>query len=734
KMNVQLLAYNRDLWAARGLDRPAPDWTWDDLLSVAARIAQKSGDTIEVYGLMQSQRSEVLRNGELNGISQLLADTPPEEVQLGSPEFITAIERTVSLFEEGVVYTPPEYADGSFLHSNDYMPLIREQKLGMWRAGYEQYTPNDSVSFEVGIAPYPPSDWQDRRSYTQGYIMSGGAQYPEQAWRWLDFLSHQATHQTRFADVDDVPARRSVAEMSGYWDQLDAEGRAAVETTLARQSDDPILSDSRRQQTWMVYQALNTALGAVLDEGTSPAEALRAAQADLEEQLANTQLAAAASPTAEPDTSPIVVATPLPEVVAAEGATPITFGRLGFGNKQIDQIAKAFNQEFPAFFVTVKTIDQSGNEPLTLNDVAATNDCFAWWRPPKDDEDRAALLDVQPLIDADPSFELGDYPVALLAPFEQDGKRYGLPYDFMFRVLNYNQDAFDAAGLAYPTADWTLNDLMGAAQQLTQGNGADRQYGFVGGGIYDMFFFLARSGVTPITRSDATLAPNFTDPQLQEAVQSHLDFLRTASPHQQLLHYSRNQPQDDLYQLQTEGRAAMWIGFGLDSGRHGPGERPFTLAATAPPMGSGDLQQDDFYPSGVFISADAAQPEGCWQWLKYLSARATGFNNRFPARTSLATSEAFLDQAPAGAAEVYAAYQAAFARTTNPAESFYQPEMNYFWFGRAVDRAFQGADLAAELAEAQFLTEQFLACTRDGAEADVCTTQVDPTYERFNQP
>jgi hypothetical protein len=78
--------------------------------------------------------------------------------------------------------------------------------------------------------------------------------------------------------------------------------------------------------------------------------------------------------------------------------------------------------------------------------------------------------------------------------------------------------------------------------------------------------------------------------------------------------------------------------------------------------------------------------------------------------------------------------KAAFARTTNPAESFYQPEMDYFWFGRAVDRALQDADLAAELSEAQLLTEQFLACTRDGAEAAVCATQVDPTYEGFKQP
>jgi hypothetical protein len=47
---------------------------------------------------------------------------------------------------------------------------------------------------------------------------------------------------------------------------------------------------------------------------------------------------------------------------------------------------------------------------------------------------------------------------------------------------------------------------------------------------------------------------------------------------------------------------------------------------------------------------------------------------------------------------------------------------------RAVDRALQGRDLERELAEAQILTEQFLACVRAGAPGNACATQVDPDY------
>ncbi|MCG8353694.1 MAG: extracellular solute-binding protein [Chloroflexales bacterium] len=728
KMNVQLLAYNRDLWAARGLDRPDPNWTWDDLLSAAARIAQKNGHTIEVYGFMESRRSELLRNGEISGLGDLLVDVAPETVQLDSPEVVAAMERVMGLFADGIVYTPPQIRDGSILTADDFMPLIREQKIGMWPDGFEQFASSDSLLFDIGIAPYPLSFLPSQRISTQGYIMSGGTPYPEQAWRWLDFISRQAIYQTDFRRVGDMPARQSVAEASGYWDQLDVEARTAIETTLARQSVAPTWLGSERQQIQILSQALNTAMGAVLDEDKSPEEALRAAQADLTERLANAQL----TPTAELDTSPIVVATPLPEVVAATNTTPITFGNMGFGIDQMNQVAQAFNQEFPAFFVTVKTIEQSGDDPLTLADVAATTDCFASWLQIREDDDRAALLDLQPLIDADPTFDLGDYPAMLLALFEQDGKRYGLPYDFMFRVLNYNQDAFDAAGLVYPTADWTLNDFVGAAQQLTQGNGADRQYGFVGGDRFDLFFFLARSGVIPVTGSDATLAPNFTDSQLQAAIESYLDFLRTASPHQQL-HYANSQSPDESYRLRDEGRAAMWFGYGFEPDGSSIGESRFTRGVAPTPLGDGTLDSSDFFTTGVFISANTPHSNGCWQWIQYLSANNPAFRDRFPAKISLAASEAFLDQAPAGAAEIYTAYQAAFARTNIPVESVYRPAIDHFWLFRAIDRALQGADLTVELADAQFLTKQWLACVRGGEAPDFCARQVDPDYASYGR-
>jgi multiple sugar transport system substrate-binding protein len=48
----------------------------------------------------------------------------------------------------------------------------------------------------------------------------------------------------------------------------------------------------------------------------------------------------------------------------------------------------------------------------------------------------------------------GFYP-ALLDVFTFEGDLYCPPKDFSTMALQYNKDLFDAAGLEYPTADWT---------------------------------------------------------------------------------------------------------------------------------------------------------------------------------------------------------------------------------------------------------------------------------------
>jgi multiple sugar transport system substrate-binding protein len=59
-----------------------------------------------------------------------------------------------------------------------------------------------------------------------------------------------------------------------------------------------------------------------------------------------------------------------------------------------------------------------------------------------------------------------DFIPSLLTEFTQDGKTYALPKDWGTLGLIYIPEAFTAAGIAEPTADWTWSDLRTAAQKI----------------------------------------------------------------------------------------------------------------------------------------------------------------------------------------------------------------------------------------------------------------------------
>jgi len=67
---------------------------------------------------------------------------------------------------------------------------------------------------------------------------------------------------------------------------------------------------------------------------------------------------------------------------------------------------------------------------------------------------------------------------------KQDGKIYGLPSGVYQFLLYYNKDMFDEKGIPYPSSDWdnpiTLEQLVEYAKLLTEGEGANKKFGYYG--------------------------------------------------------------------------------------------------------------------------------------------------------------------------------------------------------------------------------------------------------------
>ena len=148
------------------------------------------------------------------------------------------------------------------------------------------------------------------------------------------------------------------------------------------------------------------------------------------------------------------------------------------------QIVADFEAANPNIKVNVEVSDWDSYWSKLKTQLAAGTppDVFAMDAPLYlDYQSRGVLLNLQPYIDKNPDMLTDVYPQTLAAYKTPDGY-YGLPRDFQTIVLFYNKDMFDKAGVAYPSADWTWDDLRAAAKKLTKdtnGDGKTDQYGFI---------------------------------------------------------------------------------------------------------------------------------------------------------------------------------------------------------------------------------------------------------------
>ncbi len=85
------------------------------------------------------------------------------------------------------------------------------------------------------------------------------------------------------------------------------------------------------------------------------------------------------------------------------------------------------------------------------------------------------LLDITDKIAESETIDPANYPEDIWGLYTYDGKNYAIPKDVDTIALWYNKAMFDEAGLDYPTADWTWDDVSEAAKALTKEDGS--QYG-----------------------------------------------------------------------------------------------------------------------------------------------------------------------------------------------------------------------------------------------------------------
>ncbi|MDZ4763127.1 MAG: sugar ABC transporter substrate-binding protein [Chloroflexota bacterium] len=116
-----------------------------------------------------------------------------------------------------------------------------------------------------------------------------------------------------------------------------------------------------------------------------------------------------------------------------------------------------------------------------------------------------ALLDLQPYLDAD-NVDQTVWGSGMIDPYRwgENNDLYAAPVNWDTVAVYYNKDLFDAAGVAYPTADWTWDDFATVSAALT-----DPAADVYGSAVYSEYQagyanWIASTGIPPVVGASRT--------------------------------------------------------------------------------------------------------------------------------------------------------------------------------------------------------------------------------------
>lgn len=221
---------------------------------------------------------------------------------------------------------------------------------------------------------------------------------------------------------------------------------------------------------------------------------------------------------------------------------------------------------------------------------------------------KGVLANLDDLASADPGFVDRFYPRAYEA-FSLNGVQYGLPESFSDVVLFYNKDLFDAAGLDYPSADWTWQDELAAAQKLTDpATGVWGSYSPVQ--FWEFYKTAAQNGCS-VFNADRTQV-TINEPGCVEALTWMVDKINTykiAPTDADMAGVSDG----DLFK---QGKIAMWrTGIWMFAGI---ADAPFAWDIALEP---GNTQKaHHFFANGVVLAESGAHKDAAWEWAKFFTS------------------------------------------------------------------------------------------------------------------
>jgi ABC-type glycerol-3-phosphate transport system substrate-binding protein len=603
-----VLKVDQAAWNAAGLAVPEPAWTWNEFVAAAQAL------TDPVTG-----RWGFIDGGGYGGLTDFVALNGARLVDRETPAFldaqaVAALTWYADLAQQHWVMPPDAEVCGT--------SSTCWGAAGMWIDALGGRPPDEGTR----VLALPQSSARGRfPANVSALYLSARASHPDAAWQWMSYLTRQLPPTGR------LPVRRSVFDSPAYRERRDEATLAIYAHVL------DYLTPAPWRYPWATgaLEWLTTEGLASLLQGTTTAQAV----------LQEAQSRALAAQAANAGAAPAPLPEPLdPTPAADQRATVVMWA---FPSAALKELARVFEEENPDIRIRFR---QPPAGPSRWEKITESADvltmipgiCGVW---------DSLFLDLGPLIEADSSFDASDFYPSALAAFECQGQLSGLPHEVDVNVLAYNKRLFDAAGLPYPSPEWTWDDVLVAAQRLTRGE-APQQWGLALPSTmwYELPLILTAQKTMAVSE-EAGATSLLSNPDAAWAIEWVRDL---ALVHEVMPPLVRGDlgAQSDMFH---KGQVAMMLSGYADAIPHQFTKRELVeLGVIALPV-TGD-PATGYHMTGWAISARTAHPQAAWRWIEFLN-RQPGSNRLLPARRSLHTGFTFgLEQGPARN-EVLAAYR-----------------------------------------------------------------------------
>ena len=339
-------------------------------------------------------------------------------------------------------------------------------------------------------------------------------------------------------------------------------------------------------------------------------------------------------PAATATDAPAPEATPAPEPTAAPEPEPepttiryFTFSAAPDNLDALDEMIAAFETAnpdvtvevetapFDEYFTVLQTQIAGGDAPDAFELNFENFVTFA---------SKGTLADLGPLASADPGFDAGAYYERAFDAFAVDGTQYALPESYSTVLLFYNKDLFDAAGVDYPTDDWTWADERAAAEALAASG--DGVWGHFAGVHYWEFYKAAAQSGCSFFGDDGGV--NVNAPGCVEALQFMIDYVNDGV--QPSAADMGGVSDGDMFVNGELGMitTGIWM-FGAFEGAD------FDWDVVVEP---GNTEGGShFFANGVAVSAASDKQEAAYRWLRFFTSSEEAAKTRVAASWELPT-------------------------------------------------------------------------------------------------